>query len=220
MANNKNRKVYDTSEDTMKGKLFRALIRSSNAPVAPQGERPVLPDVTGIVDPTALEQDWNKYGAGGNVYLDLAKKSPDLAKQYGQTMYDIADYDRAMDRYNKVLNAQNAVDSGSATFGDMATVARDYWNQQGFIPKAAGIGLGLGNIGGLMDNDKFGGQLGGLALGGLGAKALMSSGAIENPGAAALLTLGGGELGALFDKLRSKREGQRQQMAQQQQYRR
>lgn len=68
--------------------------------------------------------------------------------------------------------------------------------------KTAGlIGLGAGNIGGLMDNDKFGGQLGGLALGGLGAATLMSG----NPYGAAMMTLGGGGLGALFDKLRAKK---------------
>lgn len=80
--------------------------------------------------------------------------------------------------------------------------------------KAAGaVGLGLGNIGGLTDNNKFGGQLGGLALGGLGAKMLASG----NPYAAAMLTLGGGELGALFDKLRAKKE-QEQALPQYQPY--
>lgn len=62
-------------------------------------------------------------------------------------------------------------------------------------------GLGAGNIGGLTDNDKFGGQLGGLALGGLGSY-LMGA----NPYAAAMMTMGGGQLGALFDKLRARRE--------------
>ena len=68
--------------------------------------------------------------------------------------------------------------------------------------KTAGlIGLGAGNLGGLTDNNRFGGQLGGLALGGLGSY-LMGA----NPYTAAMLTMGGGQLGALFDKLRSKRE--------------
>lgn len=71
--------------------------------------------------------------------------------------------------------------------------------------KTAGlVGLGAGNLGGLTDNDKFGGQLGGLALGGLGASALASG----NPYLAAMLTLGGGELGSLFDKLRAQKEQQ------------
>ena len=73
--------------------------------------------------------------------------------------------------------------------------------------KTAGlVGLGAGNIGGLMDNNKFGGQLGGLALGGIGSYL-----AGANPYTAAMMTMGGGELGALFDKLRAKREQQNQQ---------
>ena len=74
--------------------------------------------------------------------------------------------------------------------------------------KTAGlIGLGAGNIGGLMDNNKFGGQLAGLGLGGLGALSLASG----NPYMAAMLTMGGGELGALFDKLRARKELEEQQ---------
>ena len=74
--------------------------------------------------------------------------------------------------------------------------------------KTAGlIGLGAGNGGGLMDNNKFGGQLAGLGLGGLGALSLASG----NPYMAAMLTMGGGELGALFDKLRARKELEEQQ---------
>lgn len=74
--------------------------------------------------------------------------------------------------------------------------------------KTAGlVGLGAGNIGGLTDNDKFGGQLGGLALGGLGAATLASG----NPYLQAAMTMGGGELGALFDKLRARKELEEQQ---------
>lgn len=73
--------------------------------------------------------------------------------------------------------------------------------------KTAGlVGLGAGNIGGLTDNDKFGGQLGGLALGGLGSYL-----AKANPYAAAMMTMGGGALGSLFDKLRAKKELEKQQ---------
>ena len=74
--------------------------------------------------------------------------------------------------------------------------------------KTAGLlGLGAGNIGGLMDNDKFGGQLAGLGLGGLGAATLASG----NPYLAAMLTMGGGTLGSLFDKLRARKEQEQQQ---------
>ena len=73
--------------------------------------------------------------------------------------------------------------------------------------KTAGlIGLGAGNLGGLTDNDKFGGQLGGLALGGLGASALAT-----NPYVAAMMTMGGGALGSLFDKLRARKEQEQAQ---------
>ena len=76
--------------------------------------------------------------------------------------------------------------------------------------KTAGlIGLGAGNIGGLTDNDKFGGQLGGLALGGLA-----SYGMGANPYTAAMMTMGGGALGSLFDKLRARREAEQAQQAQ------
>lgn len=69
--------------------------------------------------------------------------------------------------------------------------------------KTAGlVGAAAGNIGGLTDNDKFGGQLGGLALGGLGAATLASG----NPYAAAMMVMGGGNIGALFDKLRARKE--------------
>lgn len=69
--------------------------------------------------------------------------------------------------------------------------------------KTAGlVGLGASNIGGLTDNNKFGGQLGGLALGGLGAHALAQG----NPYLQAIITMGGGALGSLFDKLRARKE--------------
>lgn len=74
--------------------------------------------------------------------------------------------------------------------------------------RAAGLGMGLmSNIGGLTDNSYYGGQLGGLALGGLGAATLASG----NPYAQAMLTLGGGSLGSLFDKLRAKKEQESEQ---------
>jgi hypothetical protein len=115
---------------------------------------------------------------------------------------------------SRVANAE-ALQSGGMTGAQMRSMLGDWWGDQPFLGKAAGAGLALGNLGGLVDNDKFGGQLGGLALGGLGSY----MGGL-GPGASALLTMGGGELGALFDKLRAKREGQRRQITQQQQARR
>lgn len=75
-------------------------------------------------------------------------------------------------------------------------------------PLATGAGaLTTGmNLSGLMDNDKFGGQLGGAALGGLIA---YNQGL--TPGYAYLATTAGGALGSLFDKLRAKREAEAKQ---------
>lgn len=114
----------------------------------------------------------------------------------------------------QALAGQGDAVSGAAggNLGDLGALALSAAKAHPF--KTAGaVGLGLGNIGGLVDNKKFGGQLGGLALGGLGAKMLASG----NPYAAAMLTLGGGELGALFDKLRAKKE-QEQALPQYQSY--
>lgn len=73
--------------------------------------------------------------------------------------------------------------------------------------QTAGGALTTGmNLAGLTDNDKFGGQIGGLALGGLA-----SYGLGLNPGYAYLATTAGGALGSLFDKLRAKREAEAQQ---------
>lgn len=89
--------------------------------------------------------------------------------------------------------------------GDLGALALGAAKEHPF--KTAGlVGLGAGNIGGLMDNNKFGGQLGGLALGGLGSYLMGAS-----PYTAAMMTMGGGELGALFDKLRAKKEQPNQQ---------
>ena len=86
-------------------------------------------------------------------------------------------------------------------FGDLGALALGAAKNHPF--KTAGlVGLGAGSVGGLMDNNKFGGQLAGLGLGGLGALSLASG----NPYMAAMLTMGGGELGALFDKLRARKE--------------
>lgn len=75
------------------------------------------------------------------------------------------------------------------------------------LATASMLGLGGMNLGGLTDNNKFGGQLAG-ALGG----ALISNqigGFAQNPLWSAGLTMGGGALGSLFDKLRAKKEAER-----------
>lgn len=96
-------------------------------------------------------------------------------------------------------------EQGGVTAGQLGSLALGAAKAHPF--KTAGlIGLGAGNIGGLTDNDKFGGQLGGLALGGLGSYL-----ADANPYTAAIMTMGGGQLGSLFDKLRARKEQEQAQ---------
>ena len=79
---------------------------------------------------------------------------------------------------------------------------------------AAGMGaLGAANIAGLVDDDKFGGQL----VGGLGG-GLIANLAGASPVASLAIGLGGGTLGSLFDKLRAKKEAEQQALYQQQEY--
>jgi hypothetical protein len=96
------------------------------------------------------------------------------------------------------------------TGADLGTLAKTYIGQHPF--QTAGLaGLGLANLGGLTDNDQFGGQLIGAGLGGL------ASTMTGDPLAKAAITMGGGTLGSLFDKLRAQKE---QEEAMQAQYRR
>lgn len=96
--------------------------------------------------------------------------------------------------------------SNGISLGNLGTLGVGAAAQHPF--KTAGLlGLGAGNIGGLTDNDKFGGQIAGLGLGGLGAATLASG----NPYMQAMLTMGGGALGSLFDKLRARREQEQAQ---------
>lgn len=67
-------------------------------------------------------------------------------------------------------------------------------------------GSAMANLGGLTDDDKVGGQLGGAALGALSTKLLGG-----NPIVAGMV---GGNLGMLFDKLRTQKEMEQQQAQQ------
>lgn len=212
-------KMYDTSSGTVLGNLFRGLVKGTGQLDNP-GARPILPNLPEGFDQNALLQEMSRLGSGGDLYGSLNQANPVLAKEFYDQAIATNQYDAKAKMYRDLKGAQDAVMSGQASLGQLGTTLKGYWQRQPFLGKAAGVGLTLGNLGGLVDNDKFGGQLGGLALGGLGAKALMSAGSMVNPGAAALMTMAGGELGALFDKLRAKREGQRRQISQQQQVRR
>lgn len=80
------------------------------------------------------------------------------------------------------------------------------------IKSLALAGSAAGNIGGLFDDNKIGGQLGGAVLGGLAGNALGF-----NP---AMSAMAGGNLGTLFDKLRTQKELEKQQAQQYMQGRR
>lgn len=134
--------------------------------------------------------------------------NPILAEQGDDTIFAGYDWDEKVPTQAQMLAVENDASnianlqdiSNGVSMSQLAKLAAQSARLHPF--KTAGlVGLGAGNIGGLMDNNKFGGQLGGLALGGLGSYL-----AGANPYTAAMLTMGGGELGALFDKLRAKRE--------------
>ena len=208
-------KRYSTSQDTILGKVFRGLVKNTAQPTI-EGARPEFDQTTVLPEGfelNAIIDDFKSNGASGSLYGKLNKEDPVVAKRLFDTFANQQAYDNAAQQVAKIQAARNAINGGNATFGDMATVGRDYLGQHK-LGAMAGAGLALGNLGGLTDNDKFGGQLGGLALGGLGAHALLENGAMAHPGIATLMTLGGGQLGALFDKLRAKREQQRGQMQQ------
>lgn len=151
-------------------------------------------DFFSIRDPSAFLRKGVKAPSDPNAPLTSDMFDPNVIDTYHKRMQDI---EQAQDL------------SGGVSIPQLGSLAVGAIREHPV--KAMGLGaLGLGNIGGLTDNDKFGGQLGGLALGGLGAHALASG----NPYLQAMLTMGGGELGALFDKLRAKREQERAQMPQ------
>ena len=134
-----------------------------------------------------------------NTYKDVNSQRAlnDLAKQ--QAMGNIVN---------------NVVNGGEFSYGDLGQLALQAGKDHPL--KTMGlVGLLGGNLGGLTDGNGIGGQL----LGGAGGALLASQINGVNPYTAAMLTLGGGQLGSLFDKLRQKKE-EESQYAQQMQYRR
>ena len=102
------------------------------------------------------------------------------------------------DAYKRAMDTQN-LDNG-VTLGQLGKLGLGAASAHPFLAGAGALTTGI-NLAGLTDNDKFGGQLGGAALGGLA-----SWGFGLKPGYAYLATTAGGALGSLFDKLREKRE--------------
>lgn len=198
-------KVFNTGADTALGRIFSSLNASMGEPIPP-GERPGITPIDGI-DMDALQSQFapGGYGMKSQIASDLHSSNPAAFQNFSDELAKQSEWDALKASYDARVANANALQSGGMTGAQMRSMLGEWWGEQPLLGKAAGAGLALGNLGGLVDNDKFGGQLGGLALGGLGS--YMGG---FSPGAAALLTMGGGELGALFDKLRAKREGQRE----------
>ena len=122
---------------------------------------------------------------------------------------NVGDYDEI---YNAMRQKPFAwklpVDGSEATVSPLKTMGGSLWNNIKAHPgKAAGTGLNAaGNIAGLVDNDKLLGQVLGTAGGALLGSKLLGFG----PLGIANMAMGGGNLGALFDALRSKKEQEEQ----------
>lgn len=121
-------------------------------------------------------------------------------------------------KHNTILPKQQAMHdlSKGVTLGQTAKLGLNAAAEHPFYT-AGLVGAGVGNIAGLTDNDKYGGQIGGLGLGGLGAYLLSRAGVGVNPYVGTMMTLGGGALGSLFDKLRARKEQEQEQLQQYQQ---
>lgn len=146
---------------------------------------------------------WLIGAQGGPETFDPNNDDNPIVKKYANVVMD-ADTEKL---YNKQLDDRQALlnlDEGVS----LPQLGKLGLGAASAHPFATGAGLLTGgmNVAGLMDNDKFGGQLGGLALGGLASY----FGGL-NPGYAYLATTAGGALGSLFDKLRAKREAEAQQ---------
>lgn len=102
--------------------------------------------------------------------------------------------------FSSKVNTSKGVESGlKNTFGVLKN------NIKAHPLASAGIGaLGAANVAGLVDDNKVAGQLLGSLGGGLASHFL-----VQNPMAKLAITMGGGTLGALFDKLRAKKEAER-----------
>ena len=100
-------------------------------------------------------------------------------------------------------------------YGSLKTKAIDpaiaYAKKEPVTAGLLGVG-GAANLAGLFDNDKIGGQLGGLA--GAGALAHFAAPSLGipalDPQTQIAIALAGGGLGALFDNMRAKKEQQAQ----------
>lgn len=168
-------------------------LKSNNAsPIKQAMSKTFGPDIKfkdGRQEISNMDKYFNTNKLKKGVQVDLENPSEFLNENAAKTYNDT--YKRAMDTQN--------LDNG-VTLGQLGKLGLGAASAHPFLAGAGALTTGM-NIAGLTDNDKFGGQLGGAALGGLGSYL-----AGLNPGYAYLATTAGGALGSLFDKLREKRE--------------
>lgn len=113
---------------------------------------------------------------------------------------------------NPFKNATPIIEGVTDTMSPLKITGNMLWNNVKAHPWKTGLTAvnAAGNVGGLVDNDKLLGQIIGTAGGAL----LASKGLDLGPLSTANVAMLGGNLGMLFDKLRSKKE-QKEQYVQQ-----
>jgi hypothetical protein len=155
---------------------------------------------------------WLINAQGGPDTFDPNNDNNPIVKKYANVEMD-ADTEKL---YSKQLADRQALldtDEG-VSLGQLGKLGLGAASAHPFATGAGALTTGM-NVAGLMDNDKFGFQIGGAGLAGLASYL-----AGLNPGYDYLATTAGGALGSLFDKLRAKREQEAQQaQAYQQAYR-
>lgn len=177
------------------GNLYKTSKKGRNAAVSAFSRKPIQDALNANKD----YQVWSKLDPELQQNLLAQGGEPNVAKAF---LGKSGQYDQIMSQAQAKANAIQQAGAWAPENREMTKEVMKDWfaNNKG---RALGYGMGGAmNIAGLTDNDKFGGQLLGGALGaGLGYFDVMPGGMGTVP--AALL---GGSIGALFDKLRAKRE--------------
>lgn len=171
--------------------------------VTPTSDPRQVPFLSGMFANLGKDEAVRKRLTNNITMNNLSKNKDYLAAMQGLPEgYTDADVAAIMDKYGP--SATPSAESLDAMFndpfkkgsGNAGSIIKAYIGAHP-VKAAAGAGLGLANISGLTDNDYYGGQLAGLAAGGLGSAFLGS-------GFSPMLTMAGGALGSLFDKLRQR----------------
>ena len=170
-------------------RLFRHIMESEPGGLA----------ATSTIGPALAE----KYSLG-----DYDKLTPEVTATMFKDHVD--DYDNILAKMQKnPLAWKMPIEQGSnINVSPLKTMGKGIWGNVK-AHKGASIGTGLnaaGNIAGIVDNDKLLGQV----LGTAGGALLASKGLQLGPLGVANMAMGGGNLGALFDKLREKKAQEEQ----------